>query len=460
MPNLPASAEWIKNFLEFYDFGPAASGNDPSGQACTFNFAPTTTDAVLTTLDAQATLAGYQLDRSVGQTTIKQMYTARAGAQKKGNDVVQKFQAGGKWDEIIDLLRPLDMRALLDVLETVRVAGQLDQVAEHLPAPRMQAAILSVQHHLGARWAGAMAALSDAEQELIRGHIYLRTIAGDLGDVKPLKNWQGATFASPPVDEATWVSGFLHFFGFGPDPLGNGSNDRCLFNARTQPLTDILDTVVEQGALAGYFIDRDKARLTAAPLLFVTAPAVSPSSTRVALYLSYAFIPQTKHVDLSTGASTRDLPAQQLGGQVTLEVHPENKSGLELSWVAQITAFDDSDTRKFKVQSILSGVQAAWVFSFLDGALQVTTLAQGLAGASRAQQTKDGCHQDGSDRPGWNRRADYVRHSRHQSAPKHWRPRARSPRPTRAAQTRRAIPMSSSFFNGSSKLVRVKLTPH
>lgn len=397
MANLPASAGWIDGFLEYYDFGPPAKLDDSSGQACQFNFVPSTIDAVLATLDAQASLAGYRLDRSLGQARIQQRYDARAGAVKKGGDVVQRIQAGASWDEIGKLLRPLGMAELLDALQTIRAAGLLDQAAANLPTPRLQAAILSVQQHLGARWQGYYNSVNPADQAVIRHHIYLRLIGGDLGDHKPLKSLQGGVYVGQAEDDdAKWVKGFLEFHNLkldpvGADPLKGGVITTVWLNGATRTLTDLLDTVVEQGTLAGRSLDRDAVRTIATTILFPAVPSPQASNTRTSVYLGYTIIPRTWHHDRVTGANSQDPRADQLSFQVTLEIHPDKKSGPELSWTSQVTAFDDEqDNNKYKVQSILTGVQAAWVFAFLDGTLQISPLIQALGGASRAQQTKDG----------------------------------------------------------------------
>ena len=112
---------------------------------------------------------------------------------------------------------------------------------------------------------------------------------------------------------------------------------------------------------------------------------------RTSFIVSYTLIPITKHWDLKTKEETKDPVGHQIAYQVTLELHPEDKSGLELSWSFQVTAFNDPSGResRLELQSEFTGWQAAWVFSFLKGALQFSALAQILVGQSRVE-TKDG----------------------------------------------------------------------
>jgi hypothetical protein len=121
-----------------------------------------------------------------------------------------------------------------------------------------------------------------------------------------------------------------------------------------------------------------------------SVPTPGGSSHRITYYLGIGVIPWTGHVDLKTGQTSHDSPGEQLSAQVTLELHPENGSGPELSLLAQVTGFDDPDKGPWKVQNYIAGFQAAWVKSWFDGALQLAPMVQVLGGAMRAQQAKDG----------------------------------------------------------------------
>jgi hypothetical protein len=109
----------------------------------------------------------------------------------------------------------------------------------------------------------------------------------------------------------------------------------------------------------------------------------APSSTsRVAMYLQFSIV-DTKHTG-GPGGPTSDKVGGQATYLVTLELHPKDKSGLEVSWGFQVTGFPDHGDPKWRVQNIVSGPQVSWVFSFLEGSLQFGPIAQGLVGVSRA----------------------------------------------------------------------------
>jgi hypothetical protein len=253
----PPSDTWIKDFLTFYDFGPPDDVDSSDGKQCVFNSAPSTIDEVIGVLVDQASLAGYQANRGKARNIAKTIYDQRRAAKQKGADVLKK----GATD--LSSLSGLDMPSLLDALEVVRKSGKLDDLAKQTTSPKMLAAILSVQHHLGDRWAGYMRSLSDDDQSAIRQHIYTQMLKGDVGDTKPLSGAKGP-FISPPVSDEDWVKGFLNWFDLSVDPL---SSEKFLFNGKTTDPFDVVDTVLEQGALAGYLLKRDDVRKLAATVV-------------------------------------------------------------------------------------------------------------------------------------------------------------------------------------------------
>src|SRR5690348_7753881 len=246
----PPSDDWVKDFLIFYGFGPPDDIDSADGTQCIFNAAASTIDAVVNVLVNQASLAGYQAEAGKTKTIAKDMYNQRLAGKKKGADIVKK----GATD--LSSLRGLDMASLLDALEVVRKSGKLDDLSKQTTDPRMLAAVLSVQHHLGDRWAGYVQSLSSDDQLAIRQHIYAQMLKGDVGDTKPLSGPNGP-FVSPPVSEEDWITGFLNWFNLSTDPL---NNDKFLFNGKTTATGDIVDTVIEQGALAGYLLSKDTVR--------------------------------------------------------------------------------------------------------------------------------------------------------------------------------------------------------
>ena len=206
--------------------------------------------------------------------------------------------------------------------------------------------------------------------------------------VTRLQTREGYTFKGSP-DPGAWAQGFLSFFGFRPERGMTGGRPRYWFNDAVRDLTFILDKMVEQATLDNADLSREKALAVATSLLPPGPPG--PSPTRTALYVSFS-ISEAVHAPPGKPGSTGtpDPVGEQVGIQYTLELHPENKSGVEVSWVAQMGwAKDAGGESKLKVQNLLSGVQAAYVFAFLEGSLQVTPIANALAGYVRGEGKKD-----------------------------------------------------------------------
>jgi hypothetical protein len=384
----PAPSSWIDGFFAYYNLAPPPDPNPDATQDCIFNQAPSSLQAVLDTLDQQATLAGYTASRGTAQTAAQKLLAGRAGGRQAGAAMAQR----GPTADDVAALEKLDTAALLDALETLRKAHKLDALAELAPADqRLEAAILAVQRHLGAKFQALMHALSDDDQKALRQHVYQGLIAGDMGDNKKLvKAGGGGTYSAPDASDADWVEGFLTFYGLQADPFDKGMHETCMFNSQTQNTVDMLDTVVEQAALDGHLINRGLVSKIAIPMI-LPPPVPGPgSSHRFTYYLGIGVIPWTGHKDLKTGDTSHDTPGEQLSAQVTLELHPKDASGPELSVVAQVTTFDDPNKGPWKVQNYIAGFQAAWVKSWFDGMLQLSPLVQVLGGAMRAQQAKDG----------------------------------------------------------------------
>ena len=383
----PAPASWIKGFFDYYNLAPPPDPNPDPNQDCIFNQEPSSLRAVLDTLVKQATLAGYTASRTTAQAAAQKLLADRAGGRKVGELMAQRDPTA---DHVAGLEK-LDTAVLLDALEALRKGGKLDALAALKPDDRrLMAAILGVQRHLGAKFQALMYTLDDDDQKALRQHVYQGLIAGDVGDNKKMvKSGGGGSFSAPDASDAEWVDGFLEFFGLHADPFDDGTHQICQFNGHTQQVTDVLDTVVEQAALDGRLIDRGLAVKVAMPMI-LPPPVPSAGGSRITYYLGISVIPWTGHLDLKTGKTSADKPATQFGGQVTLELHPENGSGPELSVVAQVSANNDPNNQTWQVTNYLAGAQAAWVKSWFEGALQLAPLVQVLGGAMQAQQAKDG----------------------------------------------------------------------
>ena len=147
-----------------------------------------------------------------------------------------------------------------------------------------------------------------------------------------LKDKEGYTFSSRGSDPGAWTQSFLQFFGFRPE-FGLSGGTKFWFNNRNVDFNHVIDTVVEQAWLDGVTVTREKAREVAVALLPPGSPG--PTKSRLALYLTFSFT-RTAHLDPDSGRQSKpDYPGAQLALQGTWELHPENKSGPELSWVGQ-----------------------------------------------------------------------------------------------------------------------------
>jgi hypothetical protein len=385
-PAVPS--DWIAGFFAYYNLAPPPDPNPEAKQDCTFNQAPSALADVLDTLDQQATLAGYTASRSTAQAAAQKLLADRAGGRNAGAAMAK----GNPGAAEVAALAKLDTAALLDALEALRKGRKLDALAELATDHRVLAAILTVQRRLGGKWKGLVHSLSEDDQKALRGHVFQGLIAGDVGDnTKLVKAGGGGSYAAPDVADAAWVKGYLEFYDLRADPFDKGMHETCLFNGHTQNMSEVLDTAVEQAALDGHMIDRGLVSKFAVPMVSPpSVPTPGGSSHRITYYLGIGVIPWTGHVDLKTGQTSHDSPGEQLSAQVTLELHPENGSGPELSLLAQVTGFDDPEKGPWKVQNYIAGFQAAWVKSWFDGALQLAPMVQVLGGAMRAQQAKDG----------------------------------------------------------------------
>jgi hypothetical protein len=129
--------------------------------------------------------------------------------------------------------------------------------------------------------------------------------------------------------------------------------------------------------------------------LMVRPPNIPAAVFTRTIYMSYTFVPRTWHADLAPHpnpdirSTSHDKPAQQLGGQVTFELHPKNQPGWEISLQGQITSFRDEDG-SYHVQSGAVGGQATYVQDVIKDILQIGWFTQLLGGAAREARNTDG----------------------------------------------------------------------
>jgi len=198
------------------------------------------------------------------------------------------------------------------------------------------------------------------------------------------------------AEAEAWIRDYLTGNTLGPNNVDpNGTT--VMFGGRSTPLDQVVNTTVAAGRLANLklggqeFITADRVRKIVTDILLAALPRVPTSDghdpRQVSLYIQYTFTPKTVHIPVAGGPSTSDQPAHTLTGQMTFEYHAENQSGLEISPSASATWFADDKGGHLTNQSGFTGVQVAWVWSFLEGAFQAGPQFQALVGASRAQQT-------------------------------------------------------------------------
>jgi hypothetical protein len=201
-----------------------------------------------------------------------------------------------------------------------------------------------------------------------------------------------------------WIKDYLKGNDLGADIAGDGSGRTVMFARRSTPVATVIATAVAAGRMANLpsgeagraLITAERVARAVTGMLLAARPAVPGSDPvkksaadgglNVSMQLGYTFTPETTHTT-AAGAVSKDQPAHQLSGTLNLAFHADNESGLEISATGQVTWFADEAGGHIQTQSGLGGVQVAWVWTFLEGALQAGPLFQALAGASRAQQT-------------------------------------------------------------------------
>jgi hypothetical protein len=317
---------------------------------------------------------------------------APVAAPTPGVQAVAAAKAGN-WVTAAGILVPLDMASLLDALEEFRKAGMLQQLSDLLAQmpiinrPQLKAAILSVGALTGFRLATAEAALTQADRDAIRSHMDARLAAGDIDAPKQIKRWDGQTFrvVEPEVTEVGWIERFLEFFGFGPPPIHDPTEQSARFNQQWTTVDEVMDVVRSQIAFEGRVPDD---QVISATVKHAYQEGRGKARGRQ-FSITVTFVPATGHTGLSSKGLGVDKPAVQLGGSLIWQFHHADDPGLELSVVAQLTMFQDPGPNgAFRVQSVLAGGQAAWVVPFAQGWLQAQAFVQVLGGLAYSGDTK------------------------------------------------------------------------
>src|SRR5262249_51207344 len=140
-----------------------------------------------------------------------QILAARAQAQQKGDDLVKKLNQTRDLTLNVEEFEKMDMASLLDALEKVRQAGQLQKLRDMTEAQKVTTGILAIQYlsdsTLEETFYANLAKLNNEnDRAAIRAYVTRRLAKGD--DIE-----------SGPLLEATkWVNEYLGDNGLALNP--------------------------------------------------------------------------------------------------------------------------------------------------------------------------------------------------------------------------------------------------
>jgi len=300
----------------------------------------------------------------------------------------------GNWISAAGILVPLDMASLLNALEEFRNAGMLQQLSDLLAQmpiinrPKLKAGVLAVGAGLGFRLSTAETALTQADRDAIRSHIDARLAAGDVDAPKQIKRWDGKTFPMVEADvtDVGWIERFLEFFGFGPPPIRDLTEQSARFNRQWTTVDEVMDLVKSQIAFEGRLVPDDETIRKTVKHAYETGRGAARNRQ---FSITLTFVPATGHTGLSSKGLGVDKPATQLAGSLIWQFHHSDEPGLELSVLAQLTMFKDPGPNgQYRVQNVVAGGQAAWVVPFAQGWLQAQAFVQVLGGLAYSGDTK------------------------------------------------------------------------
>ena len=237
--------------------------------------------------------------------------------------------------------------------------------------------------------------------DLARGRLGTLALSKSAAALKAMTQDAASKTLDQSAEAEAWINEYLRKGHLGPDIAG-GNGTTVMFQNKTTNFDDAVKATVAAGQKADLksgesgrtLITVDKVTEIARRILAAATPSAPGGSggddskaQRISMYLQYTFTPDTVHQPVGGGAASHDQPAHSLTGQMTMEFHADNASGLEISTLGQLTWFADDKGGKIQQQSGFAGAQVAWVWSFLDGALQAGPFFQTLVGAARAGQT-------------------------------------------------------------------------
>ena len=215
----------------------------------------------------------------------------------------------------------------------------------------------------------------------------------------------GATFPWSIVDkpDLDTVEMWLRYFDFGVAAKKEELSDPpglCSFNGADMDYDVAVDRLMLE-APAGLGLDRAAVHTAAGNLLYALKhPGDSPyakkpeSSDPIALTIGVQ-ANLTRHETLTTKEKSADPVTYQVTGQVAYQLHGEGKMGFELAVQGSVSFTLDrqgrtlSDLTTDGVRATLTNGQlagqGAWVIPFFDGALQMQSFVQAVAGINWVQ---------------------------------------------------------------------------
>ena len=299
--------------------------------------------------------------------------------------------------------------------EPVRPAPQHTALGLNTPPPQPQPGLTA--DALAAKLGNELLALADRQGGIIGGAVRSGRNAKQVVATFVPHYREALPFAWSTVQEANdeAIKSWFHYYELNlqrdkGQPRNYGDDATVFFNGKDMRYGDVLDTFISEANKAGFTFNRDHVwevtgdilnrrqnlqdRLTGGPP--ETKPIDDESKKRaapsVALQSQLNF---TGHRTLVTRGATnsQDPPTWQVTGQITVPLHPEGKSGFEISTQGSVSFVMTQDGRivdgtlklsdpKATVTNVQGALQLAWVKPFLEGALQYQAFAQVVGGAS------------------------------------------------------------------------------
>ena len=295
--------------------------------------------------------------------------------------------------------------------EPVRPAPQQTAPSLNTPPPQPQPGLTA--DALAVKLANELLALADRQGGIVGGAVRSSRHAKQLVATFLPHFREKLPFAWSTVQEANdqaIKSWFLYYdLNLQSDksrPRNTGDDAIVFFNGRDMRYGDVLDTFISESNKAGFTFNRDHVwavtadfldhrqnqedKLTGEPA--ETKPGRKLAAPSVALQTQLNF---TGHRTLVSrgAANSQDPPTWQVTGQITVPLHPEGKSGFEISaqgsvsfvMTQQGTIVDGTlklSDPSATVTNVQGALQLAWVKPFLEGALQFQAFAQMVGGAS------------------------------------------------------------------------------